>query len=56
MKGNLDNDDMQDSLNRITGFLLKVETLIKEKGLLLEKLNSKKVKWEQSDMIFKERK
>jgi hypothetical protein len=47
---------MPNSLQRITGYLLSVETLINDKAILMKKLQEKQVKWEENDQIFKERK
>lgn len=49
-------EDMPHSLDKITGYLLAVETLINDKALLMKKLQEKQVKWEENDQIFKERK
>ena len=47
---------MPNSLQRITGYLHSVETLINDKAILMKKLQEKQVKWEENDQIFKERK
>lgn len=43
-------------MERITGYLLQVETLLSQKAVLMEKLQRKQAKWLQNDRIFKERK
>lgn len=43
-------------MQRITGYLLKVETLINDKETLSDKLAKKQQKWQTSDSKFKERK
>lgn len=47
---------MSRSLEKITGYLLAVETLLNEKNLLTGKLEEKKIKWLENDQVFKERK
>lgn len=47
---------MPNSLEKITGYLLAVETLINDKAKLMEKLTLKQTKWQENDQIFKERK
>ena len=47
---------MPNSLEKITGYLLAVETLINDKAKLVEKLTLKQTKWQENDQIFKERK
>lgn len=49
-------EEMQNSLEKITGYLLAVETLINDKAKLMEKLTLKQTKWQENDQIFKERK
>lgn len=55
-KGQLPIEEMDAALQRITGYLLKVETLINEKVALTDKLEKKQQKWMTSDSKFKERK
>ena len=47
---------MPNSLEKITGYLLAVETLINDNAKLMEKLTLKQTKWQENDQIFKERK
>jgi hypothetical protein len=47
---------MDVTLERITNFLLKVETFKNEKAVLTEKLDKKWKKWQEIDHKFKERK
>ena len=55
-KGLVPFEEMDIALQRITGYLLKVETLINEKQILSVKLEKKQQRWMTSDSIFKERK
>lgn len=55
-KGQMPAEEMDQALQRITGYLLKVETLINEKVALTDKLQKKQFKWQTSDSKFKERK
>ena len=47
---------MDVTLERITNFLLRVETFKDEKAVLTEKLDKKWKKWQEIDHKFKERK
>jgi len=47
---------MPNSLKKITGYLLRVETLINDKAALMDKLSKSEGKWLENDQIFKERK
>jgi glutaredoxin 2 len=55
-RGALPPEELDSALQRITGYLLKVETLITERCMLTEKLEKKQQKWNTSDCKFKERK
>ena len=55
-RGQLQPDELDSSLQRITGYLLKIETLINERLVLTDKLQKKQQKWITSDCKFKERK
>lgn len=50
------NEELQASLQKITGCLLAVETLINEKAQLMAKLDERAEKWAGNDAFFKERK
>jgi len=55
-KGNLQPEMLDLTIERITSYLLKVETLKQEKAVLTEKLDRKGHKWQSIDQKFKERK
>lgn len=55
-RGAVSADEIPSSLERITGYLLQVETLLNEKAILMKKLEEKQTKWLDNDLIFKERK
>ena len=49
-------DELPAALERITGLLLQVETLLSDKASLMEKLDRQQAKWRENDQVFKERK
>ena len=55
-KGNLQPEVLDLTIERITSYLLRVETFKQEKAVLTEKLERKGPKWQLIDEKFKERK
>ena len=55
-KGLVSSEELPTSLELITGYLLKVETLLNEKAALVEDLARNQAVWQENDQIILERK
>ena len=55
-KGQVTQEELPRALERITNYLLKVETLLADKAALMDDLQKNQSIWQENDQIIQERK